>query len=75
MKSHFIPHSPWESSGNIATDEAQKAIPPTTATETSSGALEGAQVETILKTTPATTVSCKILIIKLLFPSVDKVPI
>jgi hypothetical protein len=28
-----------------------------------------------LKTTPATTVSCKILIIKLLFPSVDKVPI
>ena len=58
IHSSFIPHSPWESSGEIATDEAQKAIPPVTATETSTGALEGAQVETILKTTPATTVSC-----------------
>ena len=61
IHSSFIPHSPWESSGEIATDEAQTQIPPVTATETSTGALEGAQVETILKTTPATTVSCNLL--------------
>ena len=47
----------WESSGEIATEEAQKSVPPVTAQETSTGALEGAQVQTILATTPATTVS------------------
>lgn len=67
IHSSFIPHSPWESSGEIATDEAQKAIPPVTATETSTGALEGAQVETILKTTPATTVSCINVLLFLFF--------
>ena len=50
-------NSLWESSGEIATEEAQKSVPPVTAQETSTGALEGAQVQTILATTPATTVS------------------
>ena len=45
----------WEGSGEEADAEAQKEIPPITAEETSTGASEGQQVETIYAPIPPET--------------------
>lgn len=55
LSSYNITHSLWEGSGEEAGPDAQKEIPPITAEETSTGASEGQQVETIYAPIPPET--------------------